>query len=79
MIRASFTGVGAFGLLTLAGCSSPERDVAAFVADPDAAVRTVADCEAGARRSDCEAAREGLAEARRQERMNAYARTFGEP
>ncbi len=71
--------VGALSVLTLVACSSPERDAAAFAADPEAAVRTVADCEAGACRSDCEAAREGLAEARRQKRMDSYARTFGEP
>ncbi|WP_339870548.1 hypothetical protein [uncultured Brevundimonas sp.] len=42
-------------------------------------MRTIADCDAGERRRDCTAAREGLAEARRRERMDAYARTFGEP
>lgn len=70
---------GLFWLLSLAACSPAERDAAAFAADPEAAVRTIADCDAGERRRDCTAAREGLAEARRRERMDAYARTFGEP
>jgi hypothetical protein len=65
--------------LLLAACSSPQRDAADFAADPEAALRTVAECDAGARRPECAAAREGLAKARRRERMDAYARTFGEP
>lgn len=67
------------GVLALAACSPPERDAAAFAAEPETALRVVADCDAGARRSDCAAAREGLAEARRRDRMDAYARTFREP
>lgn len=70
--------VGLAGLL-VAACSSPERTAAEFAADPEAAVRTVAECDAGARDPDCSAAREGLAEARRRERMDVYARTIGEP
>jgi hypothetical protein len=67
------------GIVALAACSPPPRDAKAFADDPDAAVRAVADCDAGARRPDCAAAREGLTEARRRDRMEAYARTFGEP
>ncbi len=67
------------GILALAACSPPPRDAKAFADDPDADVRAVADCDAGTRRSDCAAARQGLAEARRRERMDGYARTFGEP
>ena len=61
MTRVRTLQVGALSVLTLVVCSSPERDAAAFAADPEAAVRTVADCEAGARRSDCEAALARLA------------------
>ncbi|WP_066625577.1 hypothetical protein [Brevundimonas vesicularis] len=67
------------GVLALAACSPPERDAAAFAAEPEAALQVVADCDAGAHRSDCAAARGGLAEARRRDRMDAYARTFREP
>ncbi len=70
--------VGLAGLLA-AACSSPERTAAEFAADPEAAVKTVAECDRGARHPDCLAAREGMAEARRRERMDAYARTIGEP
>jgi hypothetical protein len=67
------------GIIALAACSPPPPDAKAFADDPDAAIRAVADCDAGARHPDCAAAREGLAEARRRDRMDAYARTFGEP
>ena len=67
------------GIISLAACSPPPPDAKAFADDPDAAVRAVADCDAGTRRPDCAAAREGLAESRRRDRMDAYARTFGEP
>lgn len=67
------------GIVALAACSPPPRDAKALADGPDAAVRAVADCDAGARRPDCAAAREGLTEARRRDRMEAYARTFGEP
>ncbi len=67
------------GIVALAACSPPPRDAKAFADDPDAAARVVAVCDAGTRRPACAAARVGLTEARRRERMDAYARTFGEP
>ncbi len=75
MTRAILIGLA----VAASACSAPERTASDFADDPAAAVETVADCEAGVRRADCSAAREGLAEARRRERMDAYARTFREP
>lgn len=62
--------------LALAACSPEPRTAEAFAADPAAARRVAAACDAGERRGDCAAARAGLAEARRRERMAAYRRAF---
>lgn len=63
-------------LAVLCGCTAPERGVEAFAADPSTAEAIVNDCDAGRTRRECDAARRGLAEARRQERMDAYRRAF---
>ena len=63
-------------LAVLYGCSAPERGVEVFAADPSTAAAVVADCDAGRTRRECDAARRGLAEARRRDRMDAYRRTF---
>ncbi len=63
----------------LAACSSPAQDAETFARSPQTATRVVADCEAGLRTRDCIAARQGLAEARRQKRMAAYTQTIREP
>ncbi|MFN3668436.1 MAG: hypothetical protein ACK4VY_03955 [Brevundimonas sp.] len=60
----------------LAGCGAPGPGVEDFAADPQSAERAVADCDAGRARRDCEAAWRGLAEARRRQRMAAYARAL---
>lgn len=75
MIRR--TAVLAFAVL--AACSQPPRDAESFARAPQDAARVVADCEAGRTDRDCDAAREGLAEARRRARMAAYAQTIREP
>ena len=62
--------------LGLVGCGSPERTADDFAADPDAAEAVVAACDAGRETDDCEAARRGLADARREARMRAYERAF---
>ena len=68
-----------FACVLLPACSSPPRDAEAFAQAPESAAQVVADCDAGRRTRDCVVARQGLAEARRRERMAAYARTFQEP
>lgn len=65
--------------LWLAACAPEPRDAAAFADDPATAERVLADCAAGRSGSECEAAREGLAEARRRARMAAYAEIWREP
>jgi len=60
----------------LSGCDAPPRTVAGFAAAPEEARAAVAECEGGRRRVDCDAARAGLAEARRRDRMAAYERAF---
>ncbi len=62
--------------LGLVGCGASERTVEDFAADPDAAEAVVAACDAGRETDDCEAARRGLTEARREARMRAYERAF---
>lgn len=64
---------------TLAACSSPEQDAGTYARTPESAAKVVADCDAGRRTRDCFAARKGLAEARRRQRMAAYAQAFREP
>nr|WP_281380582.1 EexN family lipoprotein [Brevundimonas variabilis] len=63
-------------LISLVACGAPDRTVEDFVANPDAAAKVVAECDAGQAEGECEAARRGLAEARRQSRMRTYERTF---
>lgn len=62
--------------LVAAGCTAPARSVDDFAADPEAARRVVAACDAGRTHTECEAARRGLAEARRRARMAAYEQAF---
>jgi len=70
------TRIALLAVLGLIGCSAPERTAADFAADPQGAAKLVADCDAGRIGDDCEAARRGLAEARREARMRAYERAF---
>jgi len=64
-------------LLSLLSCSEPAaRDAPSYAADPEAARRRVEDCATDGRRVNCDAARAGLAEARRRERMAAYEQSF---
>ena len=60
-------------------CSPPPQDAETYARTPQSAAQVVADCDAGQRTRDCIAARRGLAEARRQKRMAAYAQTIREP
>ncbi|UQV18941.1 EexN family lipoprotein [Brevundimonas albigilva] len=62
--------------LGLVGCGTPERTAEDFAADPDAAEAVVAACDAGRTQTECDAARRGLAEARRDARMRAYVQAF---
>ncbi len=68
-----------FASALLPACSSPPQDAEAFARAPESAAKVVTDCDAGRRARDCLVARQGLAEARRRERMVAYAQTFREP
>ena len=68
-----------FACVLLPACSPPPRDAEGIAQAPGSAAKVVADCDAGRRTRDCVAARKGLIEARRRERMAAYARTFREP
>lgn len=63
-------------LAAVAGCGASDRTAGEFAASPEAAREIVAAWDAGRRRSDCEAARAGLVEARRRERMAAYEKRF---
>lgn len=60
----------------LAACGPSGRGPADFAREPEAAEAVVAECDAGRRRRDCEAARRGLAEARREARMAEYEAAF---
>jgi len=62
--------------LGLVGCGASDRTAEDFAADPDAAEAVVAACDAGRTNDGCEAARRGLADARREARMRAYERAF---
>jgi hypothetical protein len=62
--------------LGLVGCGATDRTAEDFAADPEAAEAIVAACDAGHETDECAAARRGLAEARREARMRAYARAF---
>lgn len=62
--------------LTLAACQPSPRTAAEFAGDRAAAETVVAACDAGQSRPDCDAARRGLAEAQRRERMAAWRSAF---
>ena len=62
--------------LGLVGCGAADRTADEFAADPDAAEAVVAACDAGRADVECDAARRGLAEARRDARMWAYEQAF---
>lgn len=68
--------VALLAVLELVGCDTPARTAEDFAADPDGAARVVTDCDAGRADGECEAARRGLAQARREARMRAYERAF---
>lgn len=61
--------------LALVGCSDGGVSVESFGADRKAAETAVAECDAGSRTRSCDAAREGLAEARRRDREVLYRQT----
>lgn len=58
--------------LGLYACSDGGVSVESFGADWKAAETAVAECDAGNRTRGCDAAREGLAEARRRDREALY-------
>ncbi|WP_303699548.1 EexN family lipoprotein [Brevundimonas naejangsanensis] len=58
--------------LALVGCSDDGGSVETFATDRSAAEAAVADCDAGRRTPGCDAAREGLAEAKRRDREALY-------
>lgn len=60
--------------LALVGCSDDGGSVETFAADRPAAEAAVAACDAGQRTRSCDAAREGLAEAKRRDREALYRR-----
>lgn len=68
--------IAALVTLGLVGCGAPARTADDFAADPQAAARVVADCDAGRVGRECEAARRGLAEAHREAWMRAYERAY---
>lgn len=67
-------------ILTLAGlaaCSPPPRSADYFTANPEEAVRVVADCKRGAHRGEeCVNATAGVAAAESAERMKLYKKSF---
>lgn len=63
-------------IAAMTACGPPNRAPTNFAREPEAAEAVVAECEAGRRRRDCDAARRGLAEARRAARMADYEATF---
>ncbi|MFN4287396.1 MAG: hypothetical protein ACK4E3_02720 [Brevundimonas sp.] len=58
--------------MAVAACSDDGGSVDSFAADRKAAEAAVAECDAGRRTRSCDAAREGLAEARRRDREDLY-------
>lgn len=58
--------------LVLGACAEAGDTVETFAADRKAAEAAVAACDAGRRTRGCDAAREGLAEARRRDREDLY-------
>lgn len=73
------TRVGLAPVLALAvaltGCGRPERSAADFAEAPDAARTVLARC-GGDQSTRCDAARVGLAEAERRQRMALYETAF---
>ena len=63
-------------LVVLGACGAPERSAVDYADDPVAATETIAACDEGRARRDCNAAEHGLAEARRRGRLDAYRRSF---
>lgn len=72
MIRGLLLGLA----ILVSGCDALPRTAADFAAAPATAREVVAACDGGRPRPDCDAARAGLAEARRRERMAAYETAF---
>lgn len=62
--------------LVLSACNEGADTVESFAADRKAAEAVVAACDAGRRTRGCDAAREGLAEARRRDREALYRQAF---
>lgn len=60
--------------LVLGACAEGGPSAETFAADRKAAEAAVADCDAGRRTRGCDAAREGLAEAKRRDREALYRR-----
>lgn len=58
--------------LALVACSNSGDSAEIFAADRPAAEAAVADCDAGRRTRGCDAAREGLAEAKRRDGEALY-------
>ena len=58
--------------LVLGACAEGGDTAETFAADRKAAQAAVAACDAGRRTRDCDAAREGLAEAKRRDREALY-------
>ena len=62
----------ALGALAVVACSDGGGSVDSFVADRRTAEAAAGKCDAGRRSHGCDAAREGLAEARRRDREDLY-------
>ena len=58
--------------LVLGACAEAGDTAETFSADRNAAEAVVAECDAGRRTRGCNAAREGLAEAKRRDRQALY-------
>ena len=58
--------------LILGACAEGGDTVETFAADRKAAEEAVAECDAGRRTRGCDAARQGLAEAKRRDRESLY-------
>jgi len=62
--------------LVLGACAEDGGTVESFPSDRKAAESAVAECDAGRRSRGCDAAREGLAEAKRRDREALYRRAL---
>lgn len=60
----------------VAACGPSGPAPAEFARAPERAEAVVAECDAGRRRRDCDAARRGLAQARQEARMARYEAAF---